>query len=447
MGGAGSRQAPARANRRPSRGLKRLIEAKKSGLSTWLLSLLTAIAAWAPSLAFAQNTAPLPEPLGLEQVLQFAREHRAEILAARARARAFAERGAIVSALDDPMVSPSVNHLPFMLNGVNVSLTVEQRFPLSGVLGNRRRAAEAAARGADAEANKVELDVELDAASAFLMLQERRAMLHIFEEQRSLAAQFVRAATARYASGTGNQADSLRAEIEVLRLDAALKTVAAEARASEVMLNTSLGRSPLDGLPPLDNSVSVGPPPTTDVVRRTALDSRPELRVGNAEIAKANAELDVMHSMYAPMAMVRTGPAYTMTEGPGWMLMVGISIPLWRGKLTAGVNEATAMSEMARADLVAMRRMVEGESLSAREQVIGAQERFVALRDLIIPRARRAVEPTLTGYSTGQLPLVSVIEAAQTLWLAQGELVAAQFELGLAWARLHRAMGETGGPR
>ena len=76
--------------------------------------------------------------------------------------------------------------------------------------------------------------------------------------------------------------------------------------------------------------------------------------------------------MYAPMAMVRTGPSYTMADGTGWMVMVGVSIPLWRDKLRAGVNEARAMVDMASADLEAMQRMIRGEATLARERVMAA---------------------------------------------------------------------------
>ena len=175
--------------------------------------------------ACAQDTESLPSPLRLEQAVQLARVHRPEIAAAQARARAFAERPAIVSGLDDPMISPAVDHLPFMLDGADVSFTVEQRFPLSGIRGNRRRAAEAESQGAKADIDKISLDVELDATEAFLMLQERRGMVSILEEQRTLAQQFVRAATARYGAGTGGQSEALRAEIEVSRLDGALRSM------------------------------------------------------------------------------------------------------------------------------------------------------------------------------------------------------------------------------
>jgi outer membrane protein TolC len=276
------------------------------------------------------------------------------------------------------------------------------------------------------------------------MLQERRQTARILDEQRGFAQQFVRAALARFSSGTGGQADVLRAEIEVARLNGALRSIAAEVRAAQAMLNTSLARPADASIPAIDSPASAVAPPSPQTVRETALARRPELRAGHAEINRAQAEVSVMRSMYSPMAMVRTGPAYTMTDGAGWMVMVGISIPIWQGRLNAGVAEAEAMVDMSRADLQAMQRMVEGEAAVSRELVIASRERVLALRDEVIPRARQAIDPTLAEYSSGQLPLVSVINAAQSLWSAQGELVSAEFSLGAAQARLRRATGKGG---
>jgi cobalt-zinc-cadmium efflux system outer membrane protein len=138
---------------------------------------------------------------------------------------------------------------------------------------------------------------------------------------------------------------------------------------------------------------------------------------------------------------VRTGPSYTMTEGRGWMGMVGISLPIWRDKLRAGVAEAQAMRSMSEADLRAMTRMIEGEAAFANHQLRAARDRHAALNDDVLPRARLAINPTLTGYASGQLPLISVIEALQALWSVQADLITAEFEVGLAWARLGRAIG------
>jgi outer membrane protein TolC len=148
-----------------------------------------------------------------------------------------------------------------------------------------------------------------------------------------------------------------------------------------------------------------------------------------------------MRDMYKPMATIRTGPSYTMAEGGGWMGMVGVSLPIWRGKLKAGVAEAQAMRAMADADLRAMTRMIEGEAAVAVSQVQSARDRQNALNTDVLPRARMAIEPAVASYASGQLPLVSVIEAIQALWLVQSDLITADTQLGLAWARLGRAIG------
>jgi hypothetical protein len=75
------------------------------------------------SRAAAQAAPPLPSPLGLGDVIRIANERRDEIQAARAHTRAAEARPTIVSALEDPMISPSLDHLPFMLGGADVRVT------------------------------------------------------------------------------------------------------------------------------------------------------------------------------------------------------------------------------------------------------------------------------------------------------------------------------------
>jgi outer membrane protein TolC len=401
------------------------------------LSLVAVLAAPAR----ADDRIPLPSPLRVEDVVSLAKAHRSEVIAARARAQAAAERPAIVSALDDPEVFPSIDHAPYSGGGADWSVTIEQRFPLSRIRGHRRTAAEADARRELAEVDRTGLDVELEAAQAFWMLAELRERASVLIEQRALADQMTAAATARYSTNAGMQADVLRAQLEVDRLAGEQQALAAEIQAAEAMLDASIAVPASTPIPQLDTTVSDAEPPPAESIENEALARRPELRAGKEEIARATADISVMRSMYFPMAMVRTGPSYTMFDGNGWMVMVGVSIPLWRGKLRAGVDEARAMENMAAADLEAMRRMITGQAEAARDRVAAARARYLALRDRIVPRGQQAIAPTLAAYAASQAPLVSAIEAAQALWDAQRELVMARAELGLAWARLARTTG------
>jgi outer membrane protein TolC len=401
------------------------------------------VAVWAatwPSSAAAQTAEVLPSPLSVGDVIRLAGGRRDEIQAARARVRAGEARPAIVAALQDPMISPSLDHLPFMLAGADVSVTIEQQIPLSGIRRNRRASALAEVDRLRADANRATLDVAVHAANAFLMLQERRRTTALVEEQIAFARDVVHAANARYAGATAPQSDVLRAEVEVARLRALQRSLSGEVRAAEAMLNTSLALDPEVPVPALAPLSLAQPVPSWSELK-PALRSRPELAAGRAEILRAAADVEVMRDMSRPMATIRTGPAYTMAEGRGWMAMVGISLPIWRDKLRAGVAEAQAMRAMSEADLRAMTRMIEGEAAVAVNQLQAARERQSALTTDVLPRARMAIAPAVAGYASGQLPLVSVIEAVQALWLVQSDLIAADTELGLAWARLGRTVG------
>lgn len=403
----------------------------------------------ATGIAVAQTTPPLLNPLSLDDTVRIARENRSEVVALSARAEALSQRPAIVGALEDPMLSPAIDHYPFeMMEGeengrrYDWSIAVEQRFPLSGVLGHRRRVARAEAERANAAVASARLDVSLAAQRAFFMVHERRQMALVVGEQLSLAQQLVSAASARYGSGTGMQADVLRAEVEVARAQATQQSLVAQLRAAEAMLNVNLGRPPEAGIPALDYAVRRDEPLAPSAVSAQALSKRPELQAGVAEIDRASAEIDVMRSMYLPMATVRVGRASTMAEGPGAMIMVGVSVPIWRKRLHAGVEEAKAMERMARADLQAMQLMVAGEAVEAREMVSAARTQVTMLETQIIPRARGAVDASIAGYRAGQGTLVSVIESSRALWEARAELVMAETALGDAWAKLARASGQ-----
>lgn len=410
--------------------------------STGLRSLLLAGALLpAAGRADAQSAAPpVPSPLALADVIALATDRRAEIEAARARVRAAEARPAIVSALPDPMLAPSLDHKPFGMSGADYSVTVEQQFPLSGLRRHRRTAALADVDRLRADTSRSTLDVGLQAASAFLMLLERRRTATLVTEQLAVAREVVTAASARYAGGTAPQSDVLRAELEVARLDALARSLDGAVRGAEAMLNTALGLDATLPVPPLVPVTLDQPPPDWTVVQ-PALGARPELVAGRAEVARADADIEVMRDMARPMLTIRTGPSSTMLQGRGWMAMVGISLPIWRGKLRAGVAEAEAMRAMADADLRAMTRMLEGDAAAAVSQVRSARDRQIAITTDVLPRARLAIDPAVAGYTAGRLPLVSVLEAIQALWDVQADLIAADTELGLAWARLGRAVG------
>lgn len=363
---------------------------------------------------------------------------------ARSRAAAVAQTPRVVSALPDPMVMLSVDHLPFRFNGVNGSLQIQQDFPLSGVLRARRRASEAEASAAVADISIVTLDVEQQATSSFLMVAELQRMLDLNEELLVLSRQALGVSKARLQAGENAANDALRAQIEVVRLDAEVKAVQADLRSASAMLETSLGQPVSGDVVLCELSTPTRAPPALSELVAAALDARPELRAARARILRGGAGVDAMKAMYKPMAFVRVGGAYTMQEGPGFMLMMGLSLPIWRDRLRAGVDEASAMQSMAEHEARAMSRMIEGEVAASREALSAAHIRWANARDGLVPLTRRSLSLQLASYAGGQSPLVSVLDTLRTLREARMQEISAEIRVNLAWLKLGRAVGKLG---
>ena len=386
----------------------------------------------------------------LEEVQQQALSHRKEIGAAEARLKAAEQKPSVVSALEDPMLMPSIDHYPFEKAGdmeeesngsFDWSIALEQRFPLSRLRSHRREVAEAEVAMARSNSEKTVQEVALQAASAFFMVEEKRRMADITQEQITLAKQWIATATSRYESGRGSSSDILRSEVELARLVATRQALAAEVRSAEAMLNASMGRSPAEPLPALLPVAFPSTLPDHSKVVATAQQQRPELQAGSAETARARAETAVMRSMNAPMGLVRLGYASTMAEGDGAMVMFGVSLPIWQGRNRSSVAEAVAMEQMAEADLEAMRQMAAGEASAALGELEAAHIHYRMLQEEVIPRTERLLAPALAAYASGQGALTDVIESNRALRTAETEVAMAHTRLGLAWAQLHRVTG------
>ena len=391
----------------------------------------------------AAQVAALPSPLTADEVASLAEQARGEVLAARARAAGAAERPRIVSVLPDPMVMASIDHLPFALGGVDASLQVQQDFPFSRVLTHQRRAAEALAARAATDIDRVRFDVGLEATRAFYMLAELRGREPILDEQIEIVRQLAGLSREHYAAGQGMQADVQRIDNEAARMQADRAALVAEARGAEAMLDAALARPADAPVPPLAWNAEDHDPPSLDgLLKRAAM--RPELRGLHAEHASAEAQVDVMNSDYAPMGFVRAGPTYNMLEGAGMMLMLGVTVPIWREKRAAGVREAESMVTSSSAEIGATERMIDGEVAAARAAVVAERARLRALREDIVPRAREVVKSTTAAFGSGQATFLAVLDAARDLRDVRMEELMADVRLGVAWARLRRATGELG---
>jgi outer membrane protein, heavy metal efflux system len=416
-----------------------------------LLRALTAIAFACTSVipALAQTS----ERLVLSEVIAEARDHNPDIKAARDRVAAAKARPAQVSAYDDPMVSYEAWNAPesFRVDHADNNIfRLSQKIPFPG---KRSLAGTMAARDADmAEQNlrSVELDAVASATKAYYDLWMVHQNILIYSRDKDLVERFAKIAEQKYAVGQVSQPDVLRAQVELTRLINRVTTETLAADGARAALNALLSRADDEPL-----GVPEGPPPPALDVRlddlvALALERRPERVAQQAAIAREENALRLAKLNYLPDFELSAGRFVNYRARDGVGAMVSVSIPIaYKGKYDAALSEAEARLSAAKNDLRrvddAIRREVKQAFVGART-ALEQRNLFVSTH---IPQAELALRGTQSGYETGKVDFLSLIDSIRAIEWVHVEHIQAAAAFEKSFADLKRAvaadvLGKTG---
>jgi len=249
-----------------------------------------------------------------------------------------------------------------------------------------------------------------------------------------------------YEVGEGNQADVLRAQVEIARMTEEIARMDAMRSAAAAKLNALMDRPAASTV---DTTVSPRFPeeaPTIDSILGMALRSRPMIRAGEEDVAAADAMALRSRRELIPDLVV--GVQYAQRSGEMGAermgsLMLGASIPLFAGRRQLKWrDEADAMRAMSAADLAYMKADTRGRV----GEVIAMLSRARRLADLytttVLPQAEAAVTSAVAAYRVGRVDFMTVLDNRMTVNRYRQELVTLRAEEGLAWAELEMLAGQ-----
>ncbi|MGE0709914.1 MAG: TolC family protein [Planctomycetota bacterium] len=232
-------------------------------------------------------------------------------------------------------------------------------------------------------------------------------------------------ARSRYEANQASQHAVLLAQTETADLENDLVTLEDRRVTLQARLNTLLNRPPEAPLGPL---VPLQPTQRTWELARLfelGLDRRQELHAARLEIEGGEARVDRARRDYLPD--LTAGFFYGDVSGYGAIpvrgtngedqlgLTLGINLPLWLWKYSAGVDEASARLEAARRAEDAAKNEVLFEVREAHFHVL-AQWRLVALyRDSQIPKAQLSLRVAETEYQAGRIGFLDFLDAERLL--------------------------------
>jgi outer membrane protein TolC len=396
-----------------------------------------------PLRAAAQQ--PPPEPLTLNAALDEALQRNPDLIALRrgydaALAVPVAERYLTAPALEAQIWAWPVTTLN-PIRAEMYMLMIEQMLP-----GRGKRAAREAVAGRDADVERREITVQANGIldqvrQAFAALQMARDTLVIYERQVSVLRDLAEAATVRYASGHGEQHDTVTPLVELTRLQADGITWRTRARSEEVRLNALLGRPVGQPVEPLLPMVVTAIP--FDAVN-AALERHPAMALAAAEIAREEAELARLEGERRPDFMVGGGYMLMPGDAGAWTARAGITWPNapWsRKRLDAEIVAQTRRVAAAFARRDAIGSGIRQGVQEAQVQIDAARQRAELISTTLLPHVEHALEVSRAGYSAGRAEFGDIIDAQRMVLDVGIQSVEARAAVALALAGLDRAMG------
>jgi outer membrane protein TolC len=447
---------------------RRSAEKVGSALLAVVLGVATSLGAQEPQAAVTA-TDPARRILGgigdpdLQALARDVLEHNPAVAAATARARAARQVAPQVKALPDPMLGGAAFVAPpeTRVGPQRWSATLSQRIPWFGKRGLREEAAlqQAAAQDAQVEAQRLELVTEtrrLYYEIAFLdayadVVQDDRATLIHYEEL----------ARTRYASGVGLQQAAVKIQAEITRDDNRLLDIRNRRATLAAALNALRDRPQDTEIParalPRIGSMALD----AAAIRARALTLRPEMAAADREIAQAEAMVELARKEYKPDLTL--GVTYTQvgprTDLAGVMappsdngsdvfgISLSLNLPIKRGKLAAGVEEAAqrqvSARERKRAAVTGIDRSL-GELL---ERTRATWDQLRLLEDVLGVQADQSQRAAESGYSAGSLNSLELLDAERVLLEVRTATERARADYAVAIARLEGTVGEPVGTK
>jgi outer membrane protein TolC len=393
------------------------------------------------------------------------RELAAEILernpgvaAAEARARAAAQRAPQVKALPDPVASlTAFLETPETRTGPQrFSAGIFQGLPWFGKLALKEQAALFAAAAMEAEVEARRLKLITDARRLYYELGFLNRYEEITYEFLTHLLQHEEISRARYSTGVGLGQGVVKLQAEITRVENQLLDIEARRVELAAQLNALRDAPAFSLLPQAVLPKAAEIQLDLDTLLAEALRLRPELAAADARISQAETLIRLAEKGYKPDFKV--GLTYTMVDPrddtPGRLvppegngddiigIQGGITLPVWRKKLAAGVDEAIALESSAteaKRDLVAKIQAAIGD-LTQRVPLSWRQLRLV--EDLLIVQAEEALQSAQAGYIAGTLNALDLLDAEHVLFEAHTAVARAKTDYLVGIAQLE---GELGG--
>ena len=230
--------------------------------------------------------------------------------------------------------------------------------------------------------------------------------------------------------------DVLRAQIEQERLTTEIDNLEDSRNPLLAQFKAALGLKAEDAAPPVPQTFESTPLDlTSDRLFATALARNPRLKAMEAEVRMADASIRLARKAKVPdfsagiEADVKASPIMVRPS-------IGVTLPIWRDKITAQIAAAQAGKRAAAARLSAEQIMLVVEFAEKSFMFRESSRNLALLAERLLPKARQSLDVAQSGYVSGKVDFLNLLDAERTLLEFQLSEVEARVQRELALAEL-----------
>jgi outer membrane protein TolC len=344
-----------------------------------------------------------------------------DVAAAREAAAAAGQRPAQARSLPNPMFSvgytndgwsPSLGEMQM----TNLAFMASQELPFAGKRGLRSDIASREAGQVEQQAERVGRSITAAVKRGYYGLLLSRNLLDLIRDQEDIWKQIEGVARARYGVGQGAQQDVLRVQVEVTRIEQLRTEQEGEAEIRLAELNRLLDRAATE---PLETPARLALRPmegTLDQVFAWAAGVSPEIKSAGLGVERATLAINLAKKEFKPDFSVQAGYMNRGGLDPMWQAGVGITVPLYRKRLSAGLAEAEAQLRSSQSAIQSVQLQLRFRTQERLIQLKTTERVATLYGEGIVPQDRMSVEAALANYQTGKVPFIAVLEALTTLY-------------------------------
>ncbi|MCX6356787.1 MAG: TolC family protein [Candidatus Aureabacteria bacterium] len=387
------------------------------------------------------------EELSLSAALKEALSSNPEITAARRAHEAAAARIPQAAALKDPLLELEYNRINADrdLSGHPMTMyALSQEVPFPTKIYYRAKIAARLAKIAYENYRSKEREIINRVKTAYAELALVHRSVEIAVENKRIIDQFSGIATSRYGAGMGTQADALKAQVELAKIENELVMLEQRRITAQARLDILLNRDPSRelGAPRIDDAITRAP--SLQELFSRARENNPELKAYRYGIERGDAAFKLSLNEFMPDLMLRFEQMVQRgnLQGGMWAGSLGVTIPLWfLQKQVFGAKEMKAELESLKAEYSGKENMVLFDIRDAYARAEANKKIADSYRASFIPQAEQTVNAALKGYESGKGDFLALLDSQRMLTEFKLDRYKAAIEFATALADLEKAVG------